>query len=186
LSKYFVVKSYRINKLFLALEEAKSLLLSKTAIFTDQLQMVKPSEKEWSMVQVLLHLIIAEELSLGYVRHKLSRHAELKNAGLKSWLRYQVVVLFLRFKKKIKAPAQIAVIPDDVTPAETLQRWQVLRSEWKRTLETMPEELLDKEIFRHPVTGFMNISQTLRFLREHILHHVAQIERISHHLHNMK
>jgi hypothetical protein len=180
------VKSNKINKLFSALEDAKSLMLAKTVIFTDQLQMVKPSEKEWSMVQVLLHLVIAEELSLGYIRHKISRHAELRNAGLKSWLRYEIVVLFLRFKKKIKAPAQIAVIPDDVTPAEVLQRWQVLRSEWRNTLEAMPDELLGKEIFRHPVTGFMNISQTLGFLREHILHHVAQIERISHHLHNMK
>jgi hypothetical protein len=103
---------------------------------------------------------------------------ELENADVKSWIRYVLVSLALKYRKKIKAPRQVAPPPDKLNPAEVKKEWDQLRLTWLKTLQQMHPEMINKSIFRHPLAGDMSIGHTLGFMNEHIKHHMAQIKRI--------
>jgi hypothetical protein len=129
------------------------------------------------MAQVAIHLAITESQILRYVQRKLLK-GELQDSNLRSWLRYATVMVALRYRKKIKAPRQVAPPPEGVTLAEAIGKWEEVRREWKQFLTQLPADTIHKNIFKHPLTGFLNILQTLGFMNEHVQHHIHQIHRI--------
>ena len=62
-------------------------LLARLAPLDEALLNRPAANGGWSAIQTVHHLILSEELSLGYVRKKLSFPAQLENAGLKTRLR---------------------------------------------------------------------------------------------------
>jgi hypothetical protein len=167
----------KTEKLFQQLEDSRRMLISAIQRYPQTISPVKPSVKEWSMAQVAIHLAITESQILGYVQRKLSK-GELQDSNLHSWLRYMVVIVALRFRRKIKAPKQVALPPEGVTLAEAIAKWEEVRGEWKQFLTQLPAGAIHKNIFKHPLTGFLNILQTLGFMNEHVRHHIHQIHRI--------
>jgi hypothetical protein len=167
----------KTEKLFQQLEDSRLLLISTIQSYPQTIHPVSPSPKEWSMAQVAIHLAITESQILGYVERKLSK-GELQDSNLRSWLRYITVMLALRYRKKIKAPRQVAPPPEEVTLAEAIGKWEEVRREWKQFLIELPAGTIHKNIFKHPLTGFINIVQTLGFMNEHVRHHIHQIHRI--------
>jgi len=53
-----------------------------------------------------------------------------------------------------------------------------VRGNLKRFIEALSPEKMGVAIFRHPFAGYLTITQTFKFLEEHLKHHVKQIERI--------
>ena len=102
----------------------------------------------------------------------------LPEATFKSWTRYIIVILALRYRKKIKAPLQVLIPPNEVIFTEASLEWSQVRAEWEKMLSVMEADLLHKEIFKHPLVGYITINQTLGFMNEHVLHHINQIKRI--------
>jgi uncharacterized damage-inducible protein DinB len=167
----------KTEKLFQQLEDSRTMLLAAIQRYPQTISPVKPSPQEWSMAQVAIHLAITESQILGYVQRKLSK-GELQDSNLRSWLRYITVKYALRFRRKIKAPRQVAPPPEGVTLAEAIAKWEEVRSDWKQFLAQLPANTVNKNIFKHPLTGFLNILQTLGFMNEHVRHHIPQIHRI--------
>jgi hypothetical protein len=62
---------------------------------------------------------------------------------------------------------------------EVRARWDEVRERWRERLESYPDALQRKAIFRHPFAGRLNMRQTLRFLDDHLLHHTRQVERFA-------
>ncbi len=112
------------------------------------------------------------------MQDKIDKQAALKTAGFAAWARTIVVKYALRYKKKIKAPAVITTPTADVSYETVKQDWEQDRQRLSQFLEKLPEAAKDKEIFRHPIVGMMNIYHTLAFMREHVLHHIAQVKRL--------
>lgn len=167
----------KTETLFQQLETSRRKLISVIQYYPPTIPSAKPSPEEWSMAQVAIHLAITESQILGYVQRKLSK-GELQNSNLRSWLRYMVVIIALRFRRKIKAPRQVALPPEGVTLAEAIAKWEEVRMEWQQFLAQLPAGTIHKNIFKHPLTGFLNILQTLGFMNEHVRHHIHQIHRI--------
>ncbi|QHT66104.1 DinB family protein [Rhodocytophaga rosea] len=167
----------KTEKLFQQLEDSRNRLISIIQSYPQSVSPVKPSPEEWSMAQVAIHLAITEIQILGYVQRKLLK-GELQDSNLRSWLRYMVVLVALRYRKKIKAPKQVALPPEGVTLAEAIAKWEEVRGEWEKFLTLLPAGTIHKNIFKHPLTGFLNILQTLGFMNEHVCHHIHQIHRI--------
>jgi uncharacterized damage-inducible protein DinB len=167
----------KLENLFLNLENARHHIISLTEGYTNQQLNFKPGEDEWSMAQVIKHLVMTETQILHYVQKRMEKGG-LYDANLKSWMRYMLVIMALRYRKKIKAPKQVASPPSELNAAQVKREWEELRLQWRKTLDIMPAELTGKNIFRHPLAGDMSIGHTLGFMSEHVRHHVAQMRRI--------
>lgn len=133
----------------------------------------------WSTVQILHHLILAEELSLAYVKKKLSFTPELKPAGFDALWRSALLKLSMRLPLKMKAPAQIGddKLPGFTTFADTRRRWLAIRDAWTAFLSELPDDWLDKAVYKHPLVGRLSWPGMLSFFLQHMQRHHRQIRR---------
>ncbi len=137
----------------------------------------KPTPEQWSANQNILHLIEAETASLAYMRKKLSFTSDLPQAGFKSRFRLFLLRFAFALPIKIKAPENLAKLPDDLNFDVLKQRWASLRAEYYIFLTGLPDNMLTAELWRHQIAGKMTISQMLDFFDDHVQRHRGQIER---------
>jgi uncharacterized damage-inducible protein DinB len=168
----------KLEQAFRQLEEARLRLLKEIEACPESQRRFKPSDREWSMVQVVTHLTHTEKGIQSYMQAKMNKGLPLKPARLAAWFRFWIVVLFLRYKRRIKAPAVVTMPPDAFSFEQAQQTWADSRMQFRSFLEAMPANTAHKEIFRHPITGMLNVYQTLGFMREHVLHHLGQVRRL--------
>ena len=162
---------------FQDLEHSRHALLVLTEGYSQQQLLFNPTDNQWSMAQVMKHLVMTETQILQYVLRRIEK-GNLHQATYKSWVRYILVKLALRYRKKIKAPKQVEAPPKVLNPIQVREEWEQLRKQWATMLEKMPTDVINKNVFRHPLAGDMSISHTLGFMNEHVRHHIAQIQRI--------
>ncbi len=139
----------------------------------------KPSPESWSVLQILHHLMLAERLSVGYVRKKLSFNPTLPNTGLLTWLRLQGLRTYNWLPVKLKAPKAVGKenLPDESTLADAAQQWLAQRAELRTWLSALPEELFKKELYKHPLAGRQSLYGMLLFFEGHFDRHLQQIQR---------
>ncbi|MEQ1744154.1 MAG: DinB family protein [Saprospiraceae bacterium] len=154
-------------------------LLDALASHDDVALNSRPSNGGWSVVQVMHHLIVSEELSHRYVQKKLSFNPKLKNAGLIEWLRERALWFYLNVPIKFRAPAIVGDenLPENATLAETRERWLKARAAWASFFENLPPELASKVVYRHPIAGRLGWSGLITFFTTHFDRHQKQIHR---------
>lgn len=139
----------------------------------------QPGTGQWSALQVVHHVLRAEKLSLAYVQKKLSFNPKLPSAGL-SW-HWRSIVLWLatHVPVKLKAPANVSTefLPEHSNLAETIASWKQVRSELRAYLGSLPDDLFNKIIYRHPIAGLMPLQGMLYFFYAHSDRHFKQIKR---------
>ena len=138
----------------------------------------RPGVGRWSMIQVMCHLIRAEELSLSYIQKKVDKPEGLLDVTVSGWLRVLGLAVALRSPLRVKAPGAAADVPEREDLAKTRRHWDEVRSQWRALVERFPRELERKGVFRHPFAGRMTLNQSLAFTVEHVRHHEKQIEAI--------
>jgi uncharacterized damage-inducible protein DinB len=163
---------------FAALEESRDRLLHLVEGVEHGPLNRRPGPRRWSILQVLSHVIQSEELTLSYLQHKLQDPTRMPRAGLASYRRLLTLVVALRSPLRFKAPGATGNVPESGTLAETLQRWENVRSGLAVLVATFPAELRDRAVFRHPFVGRMRLTHTLSFMKEHVEHHARQIAHI--------
>ena len=159
------------------MEAARRRVLALTGPLTEPQAHFSPGPEEWSVVQVLEHIVTIDLIVLRLVEKQMTK-TELRPAGIQTTFRSLLVTLALRYRKKIKAPAVLPVPTGDRTLAEWRRDWEASREQWLQMLESVPEKLLGKELFKHPLAGYFTLRQTLDFITEHTLHHVGQVQRL--------
>ena len=161
-----------------ALEERRRHLFDRLEGLDQDFLNRPPGEGRWSMIQVMCHLIRAEELSLSYIQKKVDKPEGLPDVTVSGWLRVLALAVVLRSPLRVKAPAAAADVPEREDLAKTRRRWDEVRSQWRTLVERFPPELERKGVLRHPFVGRMTLSQALAFTAEHVRHHEKQIEAI--------
>ena len=133
----------------------------------------------WSPVQTMHHLILTEELSLGYVRKKLSFNPRLDKPGPGAWVSEQLLKLYLGLPFKFNAPPNVndESLPGFTSLQDTRNRWLEIRKNWTDYLRDMPDDLLDKAVYKHPIAGRLGWTGMLRFYQHHFNRHRKQIFR---------
>ncbi len=167
----------KIAKKFQALENQRNDLLNELNQLTPEQLSFSPVPDRWSIEQVLYHLIQSEQGTMQYLGKKIQAEA-LPRAGLVSAVKSLSLTIALRSPLKFKAPQRIAPPQQPPHYGELVREWENIRQSLGEFLEVLPRERNHSVIFRHPVIGYINIFQTLRFLQEHIAHHIKQIQRI--------
>jgi len=165
-----------LNALDKALQNLENSLMACTP---EQLNR-KPAPNQWSVMQVVNHVMMAEAGSLNYLKKKLSDPSAIKKAGIGSAFRTWLLNLSQIIPGlKFKAPAFIN--EDKLPPVSdreaVFQQWRAGRAALRAFLESQPDEIFTLEAFRHPRAGRMTIGQMLSFFESHLNRHVRQIRR---------
>lgn len=160
------------------MEKERNALFQKIQNLDNEFLNRAPAEGKWSINQILHHLITAESGTLAYIRKKTQSPEKLEKAGLKEWWKSKILNFYLRAPKKWKAPPQVAAIPDRIDKEEVVESYNMNRAKWQEFLNEMPEDWARKKIFRHPITGRMDLFMTLDFIELHARRHFGQIQSI--------
>jgi len=166
-----------LQKSFNRLESSRFHLLQLTSALTEAQAHASPGPSEWSVVQVIEHMVTIERMVLRAVQKQLTK-STLQNSGVGTMARFTLLVLALRYRKKIKAPAILPHPAGDQSLDEWRHEWESTRQGWRQLLENVPEKVLRKEVFKHPLAGYLTLRQTLGFITEHHNHHVPQVQRL--------
>ena len=169
----------KLESKFNKLENSRLRLLAELEKRDDKELNYHPGKDEWSVIQVMHHLIIIEQLSIGYINKKLTYRTNIKKSGFGTAIKVFVLKLILKMPFRFKAPKIVSEVPDDIDFKETKNQWDQIRKEMRELFDNLPEDFLNKNIFKHALAGRMNIYQMLSFMEEHFRHHVKQIDRIA-------
>lgn len=142
----------------------------------------RPGANQWSAAEVFSHLITAERLSVAYLNKKLPGLHDLGHTGLLEELKMTLLVISQRMPgMKFKAPKRVVESTTlHASLSEIEAAWTSVRQELHGLLDRFPPDGMNRKIYKHPVAGYLNIRQTLRFLREHLIHHRPQLRRLLH------
>lgn len=166
----------RVLKKYAKLQALKTAFVSRlSGVPEDRLQL-QPGPGRWSAAQIMDHIASAEAGSLEYIRKKTRDPEAVPAAGFMCAVRTLALVVTLATPLKFKAPRVVADVPDNPPVDGGLARWEAVRVDLKGMIETLPEELMARALFRHPVAGRMNMSQTLDFMIAHLKHHTKQLD----------
>jgi hypothetical protein len=141
-------------------------------------QQFKPHPDAWNMLQVVRHLVTAEELSTAFLVKKNYTNTR-KAASIGTRFRALLLRIMLRSPLKFKAPPIAALQPALEQDKESiLTDWESGRERLKTYLENFPADKLRYEIYRHPRSGWLTIAQALQFYGDHLKHHQQQLSRL--------
>jgi uncharacterized damage-inducible protein DinB len=168
----------RLKQYFELLEANKRTTWQMLGAVNDEMFHWKKDAKNWSLSQVLDHVIFSEESALNYCNKKLLAGDDIPNATFFNSLKIRVYFLGLKTRLKFKAPKLISNPDNSKSLEEQRKRWDNLRKDYEEFLKMYPQKYLDKAVFRHPLAGRIRLDEMLKFLSTHIVHHQFQISRI--------
>lgn len=167
-----------LQKRFLRMEDLQRQINGELLSMRENCANQPPGELRWSMVQVASHLYIAEEGSLRYMQKKIQAGDALSRSGVSGNIRKWVLDIAMNSRIKFKAPEIIAHPDNELSAPAMIEKWAALRGELKEFLESVPAKYYNRELFRHPLMGRMNILQGVDFMASHMQRHLKQIRRI--------
>lgn len=171
----------RTNKLvlkYIELANLKEQILNSVKGFSVDELNFKPSESEWSISQVIEHLIDSETGTNKYINYRLKNIHEQPSVGLANFLKSKVLNKKLKSNQKFKVPSILSE-PEVGSDFKTLkEKWDKSRLYLIQSVENYPKEQLNKAVFKHPRAGLLSMNQTLAFMINHLNHHIPQIDRL--------
>lgn len=170
-----MTKHKKFNEQFHRIETFRNELLKKVASYPEEILHKKPAPHQWSAMEALQHLVVAETGTNRYLRKKLMGVEKLPYSGMKNELRIGLGKILLALPIKYKAPDVVAHPPANVSLQETIQQWNQCRAEFKQIAESLKETDLNKLVFRHPFFGLLNFYQTMEFFDNHTRRHAKQV-----------
>jgi uncharacterized damage-inducible protein DinB len=133
----------------------------------------------WSIAQIVTHLLTSERLSIAYMKKKSLGIETLKDSGLKQGIISAMLTISQRIPVRYKAPKVIVENTPEALSIEDLSGpWDKSRNDLKQFLENFPSKHSRRLIFKHPVGGMLNAEQALKFMYEHVNHHLPQISKL--------
>jgi len=157
---------------FAQLEERKSVILSRVEAMTDAERAAPLGPGEWSPVQLVHHLVLAEEQ--GDREIAAATAGDLRRRGRPSpFLLIGQVVMRLG----IRVPVPETMVPQGDVPLDALkERWESSRRTLKERLEAIDPER--DALSLHPIAGPLDAAEYLRFHDVHLLYHQRQFARM--------
>jgi hypothetical protein len=169
----------KIEKLWQKLEQQRVDLFKELEKRDPSVLNRKTTPEAWSANQNLEHLLSAEKSSYSYLTKKLSSGTSgIPKAGFKSWgRRLMLRVAFALPTLKFKAPPSLGELPETSDFQDLKKRFANQRAELKNLLDSLPNETLEGEVWKHAVAGKMSIAQMLDFFEDHFDRHEQQLKR---------
>ncbi|MEO0558828.1 MAG: DinB family protein [Bacteroidota bacterium] len=133
-----------------------------------------PAPGEWSILEVVEHLVRAEA---DVLRGTPPLHELVaRPRGLTARLRYVFTNALLRSPISVGIPSAGMAPQGNVELAELRQTWDASQR-WLRAY-IASEKDLSRAVFVHPVTGPLDVASTIALNAVHIRRHLRQIDRV--------
>ncbi|QSE97976.1 DinB family protein [Fulvivirga lutea] len=169
----------KVKEKFQSLEYQKEYLLVMTADVSEAQANKKFDEGQWSLAQTLFHLYLVEQKTFEDISKRIKNNQKAENVGIKEKFRHSLLKLFLKLPIKYKAPRTVSEpIPEVVNLEELKSDWANLRESFRLLLSIQTDSQLELKLFKHPRVGYLNLIQTIEFIKAHHKHHLAQIKRL--------
>ena len=156
--------------------EMRTRLLSDLAGVPSPLLTRTPSGGGWSILEVIEHLVLAEESVLANMDRP-----ELLRARRTSWrsrLGYSAIVAILSSPFRVSVPSA-AMKPQGKRSFDELRAaWAASHEALRRHVIAVHEGRVSGAVFAHPVSGPLTTRQAVRMLRVHLKRHERQIRGI--------
>jgi uncharacterized damage-inducible protein DinB len=168
------------QKLFTAIELQRQKTLDSVRHLTEgQLNKTAGPDK-WSAAQILSHIIAGERMSVLYIKKKIQGITQATDTGIWEEVKINLLKLSQRLPGlKFRAPRSVIEHTTLYTDLPTIiKEWDQVRDEFRQLLETIPDQYINRRIYRHVRAGYLNVRHALLFFREHIIHHTPQIKRL--------
>ena len=105
----------------------------------------------------------------------------LKKTGMKEWLKTLLLKVAFISPLKFNAPVKVlGKMPDNVDYTDIVAQWDETRKKLHHLLESLPGDILVKNVFKQPAAGQLNIYQMLDFMQAHFNRHEKQIIKAIH------
>ncbi|HEY0734856.1 MAG TPA: DinB family protein [Herpetosiphonaceae bacterium] len=136
----------------------------------------KPHPRSWSILEVVQHLVLAEQDVIGNARF--ADTPAFRRRDLRALLGYPAVFLVLYYGVPWPVPSA-GMIPDGrATLAELRSQWSDLHAWLQHYVDRLTPTTIKRAVFYHPLTGPITVKQTLVLSHIHLTCHTRQIERI--------
>jgi len=171
----------KLRQLFLEIENQRKETLNSVVGFT-QSQLNQPLiPGKWSAAQILNHLITAEQLSLRYMQKKFLGIKDTTDSGMLEEIKINLLILSQRLPGiKFKAPKAVMEQMMQLNDLNSIAtEWNKVREELALLLEKIPDDLVNRKIYRHAIAGYLSVKHSLIFFREHITHHGVQLRKLT-------
>lgn len=160
------------------LERQRAALLESLRPLDDARLRFSPAPGSWSLMQVVEHLVLVEELTLAQMATVTPRPVPLKKR-LRTSAMIGIIQLAFRAGARIRAPSGALKPPvTGVTLDELARRWGEARCRMAGRLDVVSPAQLRDRVMRHPYAGWLTHTQMLNFFHYHTVHHQRQIGRI--------
>ncbi len=163
---------------FEAFQQLSKGIFEKYTNIDTQLLKKQPTPSEWSILQVLEHLLESEQVSFGYLKKKTKDYSTVKKTNLSTSLRSFLLRMSLKSSLKFKAPPVLTAPKNESEIADLLSKIEQGRKEIKDLMSNLPPDAFELELFRHPVAGRLNLYQMFGFMMDHWNHHERQMENL--------
>lgn len=129
--------------------------------------------KGWSPLQIVQHLILAEEAMIGEMQAAVVQGAYNRKPSRSPAYRLLLWVL----RKGVRVPAAPTMIPELRLPLEILvERWSRVRKQVQEHLEGVGIDRPDAPISVHPMMGPLSAAQVMEITEAHLQYHLRQLE----------
>jgi uncharacterized damage-inducible protein DinB len=169
----------QLQSVFDSVEKEKDRLLDQVSALSPEEYFRIPAPGKWSVAQIMTHLMIAERLSLGYMKKKSLGIEKVKDSSPFTEVRFRFYNVVQRLPIKLKAPKAILENTPEAFPLSELEiHWKRSRNKLNAFLSTIEDKHVHRLIFKHAFAGRLSAVHAVRFFIEHIRHHRPQIEKI--------
>jgi uncharacterized damage-inducible protein DinB len=136
-----------------------------------------PRAGAWSQLDVARHLTLVEGKTTRVLAQRRVTGVP-RRPVVDAFVRQPLLWLYFGSPWRAKIPAQ-SVAPDPAMSFEQVTRdWEAAHAMLAQHLDTIGAHDTRTIVYRHPVAGYMDIFDTLRFVAGHHDHHREQLGRI--------
>lgn len=152
-----------------ALEEKRTAFVARVTALPTELQTARPTPKDFSPVEVLMHFALAEGVDLDMI--KKTPPASLAGRKAKPNFIYRFVIYGQTRGKRV--PTAPNMIPQGIiTLQEATEKWAEVRQQIATFLEPLPSP--DAPAIRHSLFGILSAADLIGLLDAHTQYHVLR------------
>jgi hypothetical protein len=165
-----------IQETFESLEKKYGKLLQHLNSLTDDVVSFKAGADQWSIIEVIEHLVMAEENMLEQLTGAAS--ATTLDPRDRSAKNFHIVIKVMTKDIPVDVPDESMEPHGQISLEELLGRWNDTRKKTRAYIDAINSADAGDLVYRHPFAGPLDMAETLRFIDVHFDNHMRHIEKI--------
>ena len=165
-----------IQETFESLEKKYGELLRHLDPLPPETLYFKAGADKWSIVEVIEHLVMAEEDMLAQLTGAAS--AASLDPQDRSAKNYHIVIKVMTQDIPVDVPAESMEPHGRFSLEELLERWDAARKKARACIDAMDTGGAGDLVYRHPFAGPLDMAETLRFIDVHFDNHMRHLQKI--------